>query len=157
MITDFCASIRRAAAHFRQRTFAAANGTMVVIGAAAYSQFFLLIRLGHDRGAQRRRPLGCRRRFGLVTASRQIGTPIGLAGVSAVAAASTSAYADSHLNIAAASAAALDHGFPNGFHALVGLLLVGMLIAATLVMPRSASVELEPKCDQQPEALHETG
>jgi EmrB/QacA subfamily drug resistance transporter len=92
---------------------------------------------------------------GLVTTSRQIGGAIGLAAVSAVAATSTSAYADSHPNVAAWSAAALDHGFQTGFYALIGLLLVGVLIAATLVTPRSPSVEVEPKRNQQPEALHE--
>jgi EmrB/QacA subfamily drug resistance transporter len=90
---------------------------------------------------------------GLVTTSRQIGGAIGLAAISAVATASTSAYADSHPNIAASSAAALDHGFQTGFYALIGLLLAGVLIAATLVRPRSPSVEVEPARDQQPEAV----
>jgi EmrB/QacA subfamily drug resistance transporter len=90
---------------------------------------------------------------GLVTTSRQIGGAIGLAAISAVATASTSAYADSHPNIAASSAAALDHGFQTGFYALIGLLLAGVLLAATLVRPRSPSVEVEPARDQQPEAV----
>jgi EmrB/QacA subfamily drug resistance transporter len=93
---------------------------------------------------------------GLVNTSRQIGGAIGLAAVSAVAAASTSAYADSHPGVAAASTVALDHGFQIGFYAITGVLLVGVLIAATLVTPRSPSVEVEPKRDQQLEALHET-
>jgi EmrB/QacA subfamily drug resistance transporter len=93
---------------------------------------------------------------GLVNTTRQIGGAIGLAAVTAVAAASTSVYADSHPNIAASSAAALDQGFQSGFYALIGLLLVGVLIAATLVTPRSPSVEVEPKRDQQPEAISET-
>jgi EmrB/QacA subfamily drug resistance transporter len=79
---------------------------------------------------------------GLLNTSRQIGGAIGLAAVSAVAAASTSAYADSHPNIAASSAAALDHGFQTGFYVLIGLLVLGVLIAATLVAPRSPSVEV---------------
>jgi EmrB/QacA subfamily drug resistance transporter len=93
---------------------------------------------------------------GLVTTSRQIGGAIGLAAVSAVAAASTSAYADSHPGVAS-SAVALDHGFQIGFYAIVGVLVIGVLIAATLVTPRSPSVEVEAKRDQQLEALPETG
>jgi EmrB/QacA subfamily drug resistance transporter len=89
---------------------------------------------------------------GLVTTSRQIGGAIGLAAVSAVAAASTSAYADSHPGVAAA----LDHGLQIGFYAITGFLVVGMLIAVTLVTPRSPSVEVEPTRDQQPEALQTT-
>ncbi len=82
---------------------------------------------------------------GLVTTSRQIGGAIGLGAVSAIAAASSSAYSDSHPNIAASNAAALDHGFQSGFYALIGLLLFGVLIAATLVKPRPPSVEVEPQ------------
>jgi EmrB/QacA subfamily drug resistance transporter len=93
---------------------------------------------------------------GLVNTSRQIGGAIGLAAVSAVAAASTSAYADSHPGVAASSAAALDHGFQIGFYAIMGVLVVGVLIAATLVTPRSPSVGVEAKPDPQLEALHET-
>jgi hypothetical protein len=93
---------------------------------------------------------------GLVTTSRQIGGAIGLAAVSAVAAASTRAYADSHPNVAASGAAALDHGFQSGFYALSGLLLVGVLIAATLVTPRSSSLQGEQKRNLQPGAVQET-
>jgi EmrB/QacA subfamily drug resistance transporter len=93
---------------------------------------------------------------GLVNTSRQIGGAIGLATISAVAAASTSAYADSHPSIAASSAAALDHGFQSGFYVLIGLLLVGVLIGATLVRARSSSVDDEPKTDQPPEPVRET-
>jgi EmrB/QacA subfamily drug resistance transporter len=93
---------------------------------------------------------------GLVTTSRQIGGAIGLAAVSAVAAASTSGYADSHPDIAASSAAALGHGFQTGFYALIGLLLVGVLIATTLIKPRPRAIVVEPKSDRQPEAVRET-
>jgi EmrB/QacA subfamily drug resistance transporter len=93
---------------------------------------------------------------GLVNASRQIGGAIGLAAVSAAAAASTSGYADSHPGVAASSAVALDHGFQIGFYAIVGVLLMGVLIAATLVTPRSPSVQVQPTRDQQLERLHET-
>jgi predicted MFS family arabinose efflux permease len=69
---------------------------------------------------------------GLVNTSRQIGGAIGLAAVSAVAATSTSNYVDTH-GVAATSAVALDHGFQTGLYMLTGMLLLGALIAVTLV------------------------
>ena len=73
---------------------------------------------------------------GLINTSRQIGGAIGLAAISALAASSTSAYATAHP--LATSGVALDHGFQTGLEALTGLLIIGALIAATLVGPRSA-------------------
>ena len=70
---------------------------------------------------------------GLINTSRQIGGAVGVAAISAVAAASTSSYTDSHPALAGSSAAALDHGFQTGLYALTGLLVLGGLIAATLV------------------------
>jgi len=68
---------------------------------------------------------------GLVNTSRQIGGAVGIAATSAIAATSTG-----HFNGAADSAAALDHGFQTGLYALVGLLVVGAVVAITLVRPR---------------------
>ena len=70
---------------------------------------------------------------GLINTSRQIGGAVGVAAISAVAAASTSSYTDSHPALGGSSAAALDHGFQTGLYALTGLLVLGGLIAATLV------------------------
>ena len=85
---------------------------------------------------------------GLINTSRQIGGAIGLAAVSAIAAASTNAYADSHPAVAASSGVALDHGYQTGLYVLTGLLVVGALIAATLVRPARAlsasAQEVEP-------------
>ena len=89
---------------------------------------------------------------GLVNTSRQIGGAIGLAAISAVASASTSSYVDSHAEVQASSAVALTHGFQTGFYVLTGLLLLGALIAATLVKPRPPSLEAERARDQQPAA-----
>jgi predicted MFS family arabinose efflux permease len=72
---------------------------------------------------------------GLINTSRQIGGAIGIAAISAIAAASASTYADSHPAVRATSAVALDHGLQTGLYALTGLLLLGALISATLVRP----------------------
>jgi EmrB/QacA subfamily drug resistance transporter len=70
---------------------------------------------------------------GLVNTSRQIGGAIGIAAASAIAATSTS-----HFNGAAPnSAAALDHGFQTALYALAGLLIVGAVVAITLVRPKA--------------------
>jgi EmrB/QacA subfamily drug resistance transporter len=71
---------------------------------------------------------------GLVNTSRQIGGAIGIAALSAIAATSAS-----HSGAPAGSAQALDHGFQTGLEVLTGLLLVGALVAITLVRPRAAT------------------
>ena len=83
---------------------------------------------------------------GLINTSRQIGGAIGVAATSAIAATAAATYADSHA-VAASSAAALDHGFRTGLGVVTGLLLVGALIAATLLRsaaPATERVEAEP-------------
>jgi EmrB/QacA subfamily drug resistance transporter len=77
---------------------------------------------------------------GLVNTSRQIGGAVGLAAVSAIAAASTSAFADAQ-GVSASSAGALDHGFRTGLYVLAGLLVVGAAIAGGLVRPQPRPVE----------------
>ena len=74
---------------------------------------------------------------GLVNTSRQIGGAVGLAAVSAIAATSTSSFATAN-GISAASGAALDHGFQTALYALTGLLVLGLVIAVTLVKPARA-------------------
>ena len=63
---------------------------------------------------------------GLVNTSRQIGGAIGLAAVSAIVASSTGG---------ASTAPALDHGFQVALYALTGALLVGALVAGSLLGP----------------------
>ncbi|MGB8004217.1 MAG: DHA2 family efflux MFS transporter permease subunit [Gaiellaceae bacterium] len=76
---------------------------------------------------------------GLVNTSRQIGGAIGIAAASAIAATSTS-----HFNAAASNgAAALDHGFQTALYTLLGLLVVGALVAVTLVRPKAPAVVAE--------------
>jgi EmrB/QacA subfamily drug resistance transporter len=71
---------------------------------------------------------------GLVNTSRQIGGALGIATVSAVAASATGNYVSVH-GVAATSGAALDHGFQTGLYVLIGLLVAGALIVATLIRP----------------------
>jgi EmrB/QacA subfamily drug resistance transporter len=85
---------------------------------------------------------------GLVNTSRQIGGAIGLASVSAIAAASTSNYVDAHRGVSASTPAALDHGFQTALYVLTGLLVLGVLIAAGLVRPRPRPVEAEARADE---------
>jgi EmrB/QacA subfamily drug resistance transporter len=82
---------------------------------------------------------------GLINTSRQIGGAIGIAAISAVAATSTSSYVKSHSAVSAANGVALDHGFQTALYALTGLLLLGALVAVTLV--RSAP---KPAAQAQP-------
>jgi EmrB/QacA subfamily drug resistance transporter len=72
---------------------------------------------------------------GLINTSRQIGGAIGLAAVSAIAAASTSNYAHAHTAVRVASASALDHGFRTALYVLTGVLVVGVLVAGSLIRP----------------------
>ncbi len=76
---------------------------------------------------------------GLINTSRQIGGAIGLAAASAIAAASTSSYVHAHSAVTASSGVALDHGFQTALYALTGLLLVGALIAISLVKSAPAA------------------
>ena len=85
---------------------------------------------------------------GLVNTSRQIGGAVGLATVSAIAAASTSTYVDAHRGVSASSPAALDHGFQTALYVLTGLLVLGVLIAATLIRPRPHPVEAEVHAEE---------
>jgi hypothetical protein len=53
--------------------------------------------------------------------------------MSAIAATATSNYAGSHAGVTARSPVALDHGFQVALYGLTGMLLLGALIAVTLV------------------------
>src|SRR5207245_11570203 len=75
---------------------------------------------------------------GLINTSRQIGGAIGIAAISAVAATSTSHYVDAHSAVTATSSIALDHGFQTALYVLTGLLVLGALIAVSLLKPAPA-------------------
>jgi EmrB/QacA subfamily drug resistance transporter len=87
---------------------------------------------------------------GLINTSRQIGGAIGLAAVSAIAAATTGSYIDSHPGLRGDSSVALDHGFQSALYLLAGLLFAGALIAATLLRPTPVprADETTPETDQ---------
>ena len=92
---------------------------------------------------------------GLVNTSRQIGGAIGIAAVSAIAASSTTHYVQAHSALTASSGVALDHGFQTALYALTGLLLVGVLIAITLVRSAPAPVAHAQPVDGDALALDE--
>jgi MFS family permease len=125
----------------------------LLLGGAGLGVSFVSATIGSLTGV---RPSDSGVASGLVNTSRQIGGAIGLATISAVAAASTSSYVDSHPEVQASSALALTHGFQTGFYVLTGLLLSGALIAATLVKARPPSLEAERARDQQTEPVRET-
>ncbi len=112
-----------------------------VLGGAGMGLSFVPVTIASLTGVQR---ADAGVASGLVNTSRQIGGAVGLAAVSAIAAASTHAYVDSHPASSALSAPALDHGFQTGLYALMGLLLFGAVLVATLVRPASAPAAVEP-------------
>ena len=85
---------------------------------------------------------------GLVNTSRQIGGAVGLAAVSAIAAASTSNYVNAHPGVSAASGAALDHGFQTALYVLTGLLVLGALIAGGMIRSRPRPAEAESSVEE---------
>jgi hypothetical protein len=70
---------------------------------------------------------------GLVNTSRQMGGAIGIAVVSAIAATSTANFSGAP----AGSAQALDHGVQTALNPLLGLLVLGAVVALTLVRPKA--------------------
>jgi EmrB/QacA subfamily drug resistance transporter len=81
---------------------------------------------------------------GLINTSRQIGGAIGIAAISAIAATAASSYADAHAAVSATSPVALDHGLKTGLDVLTGLLVLGAVLAFSLVRAAPARPQLEP-------------
>jgi EmrB/QacA subfamily drug resistance transporter len=106
-----------------------------VLGGAGMGLSFVPVTIGGLTGVER---ADAGVASGLINTSRQIGGAVGIAAVSAIAATSTNAYAQSHEGVTATSGIALDHGFQTGLYVLTGLLLVGAVIAVTLVRPQPA-------------------
>jgi predicted MFS family arabinose efflux permease len=89
---------------------------------------------------------------GLINTSRQIGGAVGLAAVSAIAAAATHSYASSHVLATASSPPAVNHGLQTGLYALLGLLLFGAALVATLVRPPQVAAAPEAEAVSLQEA-----
>jgi EmrB/QacA subfamily drug resistance transporter len=117
----------------------------LLVGGAGLGVSFVSATIGGLTGV---RPSDSGVASGLVNTSRQIGGAIGLAAISAIATASSNSYADAHPEQQATSALALTHGFQTGLYVLTGLLLIGALIAATLVKPQPPSLAAEPASDE---------
>jgi EmrB/QacA subfamily drug resistance transporter len=81
---------------------------------------------------------------GLINTSRQIGGAVGIAAASAIAVAATNGYARDHAATAGSGGAALDHGLQSAFHGILGLIALGVLLAAAFVRPAAAKAEPEP-------------
>ncbi len=135
---------------FRLRTLTGANAAMAIVGAVAFSEFFLLSlylqNVLHYSAVQSGVAFvafalsvvvisNVAQAVGLINTSRQIGGALGIAAVSAIAATSTRSYADAHAAVTASSAPALDHGFQTALYVLTGLLLAGAAIVLTLMRP----------------------
>jgi EmrB/QacA subfamily drug resistance transporter len=91
---------------------------------------------------------------GLINTSRQIGGAVGIAAVSAIAAASTTSYAHAHGG-SVTSGAALDHGFQTALYTMTGLLLFGALLVAALVRPARVSAPAVQQVDGDAVVLEE--
>jgi MFS family permease len=111
-----------------------------VLGGAGMGLSFVPVTIASLTGVQR---ADAGVASGLINTSRQIGGAIGLAAVSAVAATSARSFADSHARVTATSAVALDHGFQTALYGLTGLLVVGALIAFSLVRPAAPAPSAE--------------
>ena len=114
-----------------------------------------LVRPGDDREPHRCRSLDAGVASGLINTSRQIGGALGLAMTSAVAAAATSHYAASHPAVTTSSSAALNHGYQTALYVLTGLLLIGAVIAVTLLRPAPAPSAEVASIDEDVVALDE--
>jgi EmrB/QacA subfamily drug resistance transporter len=112
-----------------------------VLGGAGLAFSFVTVTIASLAGV---RPSEAGVASGLINTSRQIGGAIGLAAVSAIAATSTSNYVDAHPGVTARSPAALDHGFQISLYVLTGVLVLGALIAGSLVRPRPRPAEAAP-------------
>ena len=90
---------------------------------------------------------------GLINTTQQIGGAIGVAAATTIATTFTNHYVHSHVGSTAFSAAALTHGFQVAFYALAATAAVGAVVAALLIEPKPAEVELETDVrDGAPEA-----
>src|SRR5256885_5189909 len=105
-----------------------------VLGGAGMGLSFVPVTIGGLAGVSR---ADAGVASGLINTSRQIGGAIGIAAVSAIAAAATNHYTAA----TGGSIAALDHGFRIALLSLTALLIAGAAIAAAFVRPVPAAGE----------------
>jgi EmrB/QacA subfamily drug resistance transporter len=87
---------------------------------------------------------------GMLNTSRQIGGSIGLAVVTTIAATATTHYADSH-GVLAFSGQALTHGFQVAFYVLIGVSVVGAVLAAAFVESKpKPKPKVAPQAEPEP-------
>jgi EmrB/QacA subfamily drug resistance transporter len=79
---------------------------------------------------------------GLINTSQQIGGAIGVALATTIATTFTSRWVDSHPGTTVSGGAALTHGFAITFYALAAIAVLGAIVAAVLIEPRSQIVEV---------------
>jgi EmrB/QacA subfamily drug resistance transporter len=114
-----------------------------VLGGAGLAFSFVPVTIASLTGV---RPSDVGVASGLINTSRQIGGAIGLAVASTIAATATSNYVDAHPGVAPMSPVALDHGFQTALYVLIGILVLGAVIAGGLVRPRP--LEAEPSAEE---------
>ena len=80
---------------------------------------------------------------GLINTSQQVGGAIGLAAATTIATTFTNHYVNAHPGTNALSGSALTHGFGITFYVLAGLAVLGAVLAAMLIEPKSPATETE--------------
>jgi EmrB/QacA subfamily drug resistance transporter len=91
---------------------------------------------------------------GLINTSRQIGGAIGIAGVSAIAATSTSSFLDAHAGVAT-SGAALDHGLQTALYVVAGLAVAATVITTVFLRPAASPSAQVARVDERAMAIDE--
>jgi EmrB/QacA subfamily drug resistance transporter len=80
---------------------------------------------------------------GLINTSQQVGGAIGLAAATTIATTFTNHYVNAHPGTTALSGSALTHGFAITFYVLAGLAVLGAVLAAVLIEPKSPVTQAE--------------
>src|SRR5207245_764560 len=81
---------------------------------------------------------------GLINTSQQVGGAIGLAAATTIATTFTNHYVNAHPGTTALSGSALTHGFAITFYVLAGLAVLGAVLAAVLIEPKSPVTPIPP-------------
>ena len=123
-----------------------------VLGGAGLGLSFVPITIAGLAGVERSRAGVA---SGLINTSRQIGGAVGLAAASTIAITSADQFASAHPALNVSSSVALDHGLQTALYALLGLLILGVVIAATLLKPAPKPQALPQPADAETIELSE--